>query len=52
MLQRQCLGSCRIPDLPTLEKKTERWNKAINSKKVIIKWNFFKDDAREKFDYR
>ena len=52
MLQRQCLGTCRIPDIETLEKRTARWNKVVNSKKVVIKWDFFKEDAREKFNYK
>ncbi len=51
MLQRQCIGTCRMPDIDALTKKTAAWNRAVNSKKIVIKWNFFKDDAREKFDY-
>ena len=51
MLQRQCLGTCRIPDLKTLIKKTSAWNRVANIRKVIINWQFFKEDAREKFDY-
>ena len=52
MYQRQCLGGSRIPDIPNLEKKTNFWNRAVNSKKATINWAFTKDDAREKFDYR
>lgn len=52
MLQRQCIGTCRIPNIALLTKKTKAWNRAVNRKKVIIKWNFFKEDAREKFDYQ
>jgi transposase len=51
MLQRQCLGTCRIPNIEVLTKKTAAWNRAVNRKKIAIKWNFFKDDARGKFDY-
>ncbi len=52
MYQRQCLGGTRIPDIKTLRKKTAAWNRVLNSKKTTINWTFFKDDAREKFDYR
>lgn len=52
MYQRQCLGSARIPDFKMLVKRTTAWNRIINSKKTTINWNFFKEDAREKFDYR
>jgi len=52
MYQRQCLGSCRIPDMKTLLKKTAAWNRVLNAKKTTIKWTFCTLDAREKFDYR
>lgn len=51
MYNRQCLGNTRIPDIEALSKKTKAWEKIIRSKKVIIKWKFTKDKAREKFDY-
>lgn len=51
MFQRQCLGTCRIPNIDTLVKKTAAWNRVLNTKKTIIKWQFFTEDAREKFDY-
>jgi transposase len=34
MLQRQCLGTCRIPDIQTLQKKTAAWNRAVNTKNI------------------
>lgn len=52
MFQRQCLGSARIPDIVLLQKRTAAWVRAVNAKKVVIKWRFFTEDAREKFDYR
>ncbi len=52
MYQRQCLGTARIPDFKTLAKRTAAWNRIINAKKTTINWNFFTDDAREKFDYK
>jgi transposase len=52
MFQRQCLGSARIPDLATLKKKTDAWIRAVNKKNVLIKWKFFTQDARKKFNYK
>lgn len=51
MFQRQCLGTCKIPDVETLTKKTIAWNRVANTKRITINWQFFKQDAREKFDY-
>lgn len=51
MYQRQCLGHSRIPDIETLEKKTLKWNQAINRKSIIIQWKFNSEKAREKFNY-
>jgi len=51
MYQRQCLGGTRIPDIETLEKKTTRWNSAINQRSTTIEWKFSTDDARHKFKY-
>tara|TARA_B100000959_G_scaffold229396_1_gene245082 strand:- start:199 stop:672 length:474 start_codon:yes stop_codon:yes gene_type:complete len=51
MYARQCLGKSRIPSIKLLRKKTKAWIRYINHKKVCIKWNFTKTDARKKFDY-
>lgn len=51
MYSRQCLGNTRIPDIDTLTKKTKAWEKIIRKKKVMIKWKFTKENAREKFAY-
>jgi transposase len=51
MYSRQCLGKSRIPDIETLRKKTKSWNEIANRRKVTIKWNFTRKDAREKFHY-
>jgi transposase len=51
MYNRQCLGNTRIPDIETLNKKTRAWEKIIKKRKVIIKWKFNKQMAREKFKY-
>lgn len=51
MYQRQCIAESRTPDIPTLRKRTNAWNKIINRKKVTINWRFSKLDARQKFEY-
>lgn len=52
MYSRQCLGKRRIGEIEDLRKKTNAWVKAINSKKIIIKWKFNKSKAKEKFNYK
>lgn len=52
MYSRQCLGHTRIDNIELLEKKTKSWNKAINEKKIEIKWRFTKKNAKEKFSYK
>lgn len=51
MYSRQCLGKSRIPDINLLRKRTKAWNQFINRRNVKIKWQFSRQDAREKFDY-
>lgn len=51
MYNRQCLGNTRVPDIDVLSKRTKAWEKIIRRKKVVIKWKFTKDNAREKFKY-
>ena len=51
MYSRQCLGKSRIPDIETLRKRTNAWNKIANRKKVTINWTFSRKKAREKFNY-
>ena len=51
MYSRQSLGKTRIPDLDTLRKRTNAWNKYINRRDVTIDWRFTRKKAREKFDY-
>lgn len=48
---RQCLGKSRIPDLPTLRKRTKAWTAIVNRKQVTINWHFTRKEARQKFDY-
>ena len=49
---RQCLGKTRIPDIETLRKKTNAWNKVVNRKRVKINWTFDRKAAQDKFDYQ
>lgn len=51
MYQRQCVRSTRTDSIKALRKKTDFWNRAINSKHATINWTFSKNDARAKFDY-
>ena len=51
LYSKQCLGKGRIPDIETLQEKTRAWNKAINKKKLKIKWGFTVEKAREIFHY-
>ena len=51
MYSRQCLGKTRVPDIDTLRKRTNAWNKITNRRKVTINWKFTRTDAREKFNY-
>ena len=48
---RQCLGKSRIPDVETLTKKTNAWNRIVNTRKPTINWEFTTSGARKKFKY-
>ncbi len=51
MYSRQCLGDGRVGDINKLKKITKFWNKSANKKKTLIKWEFNRKKAREKFNY-
>ena len=51
MYARQCLGKSRIPSIELLTKKSRAWQRVVNQKAVTIKWQFTRNDARQKFDY-
>jgi hypothetical protein len=51
LLARQCLGSRRIPDLPTLRRECRAWNRRVNRQRIIINWRFNRRAARRKFNY-
>ena len=49
---RQCLGTRRIPDLKTLRRETQAWNRRMNRDRVKINWKFDRKAARRKFGYK
>jgi transposase len=51
IMSRQCLGKDRVPDLQSLKKRVNAWNRRINRKGTTIDWRFTKKKAREKFYY-
>ncbi|HSR52126.1 MAG TPA: IS630 family transposase [Acidobacteriota bacterium] len=52
LFARQCLGSRRFEDLPTLRRETKAWNRRINRKRTTIQWSFTRLDARSAFHYQ
>lgn len=48
-LSKQCLDR-RIAEIRTLTSQVNSWTKRRNRLKVAIRWNFTKNDAREKFN--
>jgi hypothetical protein len=48
-LSKQCLDQ-RIAERRTLASQVNRWTKRRNGLKVAIRWNFTKNNAREKFN--
>jgi hypothetical protein len=52
LLSRQCLGSRRIPDLQTLRKEVDAWNRDVNRRRTRINWKFDRRAARRKFGYK
>jgi len=52
LFSRQCLGTRRIPDLPSLQKQARAWNRRTNRLRTKINWRFSRKDARRKFGYR
>ena len=49
---RQCLGKRRIPDLKTLCREAQAWNRRMNRDRVKITWKFDRKTARRKFGYK
>jgi DDE superfamily endonuclease len=52
IFSRQCLGKRRIPDLKTLHREAQAWNRRMNRDRVKIAWKFDRKTARRKFGYR
>ena len=52
LFSRQCLGTRRIGDLPSLQGETRAWNRQLNRKRVRINWKFDRKQARKKFGYK
>lgn len=48
-LSKQCLDR-RIAEMRTLASEVNSWTRRRNRLKVAIRWNFTKNDAREKFN--
>jgi len=48
----QCLGHRRIPDLKTLRRETQAWNRRMNRDRIKINWKFGRKAARRKFGYQ
>lgn len=47
VLKRQCLAE-RIPELETMRRKVDAWNKARNTRQTKVNWQFTTADARVK----
>ena len=52
LFARQCLGARRIPDLKTLRRETQQWNRRMNRIRKKINWRFDRRAARLKFGYK
>jgi transposase len=52
LFSRQCLGTRRIGDLPSLRRETRAWSRRMNRKRVRIAWKFDRKQARRKFGYK
>jgi hypothetical protein len=52
IFSRQCLGTRRIPDLETLRREVQAWNRRMNRDRVKINWKFDRKTARRKFGYK
>jgi hypothetical protein len=52
IFSRQCLGNRRIPDLKTLRRHAQAWNRRTNRAGTKINWKFNRQSARQKFRYK
>jgi transposase len=51
LFARQCLGARRIPDLKSLRRESQSWNRQMNRARKKINWKFNRKAARLKFRY-
>jgi transposase len=52
LFAQQCLGKRRIPDIDTLRRETQAWNKRLNRERIKINWQFTRKKARLTFGYK
>jgi hypothetical protein len=52
LYSRQCLGHRRIPDLSKLKQESTAWNHRVNRDRLLIQWNFSRQDAQRVFHYQ
>ena len=52
LYSRQCLGNRRFPDLSQLKRESNAWNRRINQDRLLIQWNFNRQDAQRAFHYQ
>jgi transposase len=52
LLSRTCLGTRRISDLGDLQRETRAWTARATRRKLRIRWQFTRKDARCKFGYQ
>jgi hypothetical protein len=52
IFSRQCLGHRRLPDLQTLRRESQAWNRRMNRHHTKINWRFDRKAARRKFGYK
>ena len=52
LFSRQCLGTRRIADLPSLIRQARPWNRRVNRSRTKINWGFNRKLARRKFGYK
>ena len=52
LFSRQCLGTRRIPNLQTLRRESQAWNRPMNRDRIKINWKFDRRAARRKFGYK
>jgi DDE superfamily endonuclease len=51
LLSRQCLGTRRIGDLPTLRREVRSWGRDMNRQRLRFRWGFTPRKARKVFGY-